>query len=165
MKILDRRAIIIALVGLLINAIPIIGFPCFIITFNLLVMSRIRAFQNRLSGCVGKVLFTFMKVLFMLIIVLLSSIIPFVGLLIYLPYGIYYLYSRKAFLKATGSNNNFVIAPSGVVIPKLPPNIQNAAPNGQNAASIIPKAAPIIPKAAPNGQNAASEKNDKDRNV
>ena len=33
---LDRRVIVIALVGLLVNGIPIIGFPCFLISFNTL---------------------------------------------------------------------------------------------------------------------------------
>ena len=98
---LDRRVIVIALVGLLVNGIPIIGFPCFLISFNTLVMSRLRAFLNPLPGCMGKLLFTFLKVLFMLIVVLVSSIIPFAGLLMYVPYGIYYLHNRKAFLKAT----------------------------------------------------------------
>lgn len=100
-EILDRRVAVIGLIGLLINGIPIIGFPCFLISFNVLVMSRIRAFLNPLPGCMGKLLFTFMKVLFMLIVVLVSSIIPFAGLLMYVPYGIYYLHNRKAFLKAT----------------------------------------------------------------
>ncbi len=99
--ILDRRVSVIALVGLLINGIPIIGFPCFLISFNLLAMSPLRAFLNPLPGCMGKLLFTFLKVLFMLIVVLVSSIIPFAGLLMYVPYGIYYLHNRKAFLKAT----------------------------------------------------------------
>ncbi len=100
-EILDRRVTVIGLIGLLVNGIPIIGFPCFLISFNALVMSRLRAFMNPLPGCMGKLLFTFMKVLFMLIVVLVSSIIPFAGLLMYVPYGIYYLYYRKAFLKAT----------------------------------------------------------------
>ena len=114
LRVLDRRAIVIGVIGLFLNAIPLIGFPCFVITFNALVMSRLRAFLNRLSGCMGKMLFTFLRVLFMLIIMLLSSIIPFVGLLIYLPYGIYYLYNRRAFLKATASNNDSQIASSGI---------------------------------------------------
>ena len=101
--ILDRRVIIIALVGLLINGVPIIGFPCFLISFNVLAMSPLRAFLNPLRGCMGKLLFTFLKVLFMLIIVLVSSIIPFAGLLMYLPYAIYYLHNRKAFLRATAA--------------------------------------------------------------
>ena len=99
--ILDRRVSVIALAGLLVNGIPIIGFPCFLISFNALVMSPLRAFLNPLPGCMGKLLFTFLKVLFMLIVVLVSSIIPFAGLLMYVPYGIYYLHNRKAFLKAT----------------------------------------------------------------
>ncbi len=102
-KILDRRAIVIALIGLLVNGVPIIGFPCFIISFNILVMSPLRAFLNPLSGCMGRLVFTFFKVLFMLIIVLFSTIIPFVGVLMYVPYGIYYLHNRKAFLKATAA--------------------------------------------------------------
>lgn len=97
---LDRRVSVIALVGILINGIPIIGFPCFLISFNALVMSPLRAFLNPLPGCMGKLLFTFLKVLFMLIVVLVSSLIPFAGLLMYIPYGIYYLHSRKAFLRA-----------------------------------------------------------------
>ena len=100
-RILDHRAIVIGLVGVLLNAIPIIGFPCFLISFNLLVNSRLRAFLNPLQGCMGKLFFTFLKVLFMFIIVLVSSVIPFAGLLVYVPYGIYYIYSRKSFLKAT----------------------------------------------------------------
>ena len=99
--ILDRRVSIIALLGLLVNGIPIIGFPCFLISFNAFVMAPLRAFLNPLPGCMGKLLFTFLKVLFMLIVVLVSSIIPFAGLLMYVPYGIYYLHNRKAFLKAT----------------------------------------------------------------
>ena len=100
-EILDRRAIIIGLIGVFLNAIPIIGFPSFLISFNLLVKSRLRAFLNPLQGCMGKLIFTFLKVLFILIVVLVSSVIPFAGLLVYVPYSIYYLYNRKAFLKAT----------------------------------------------------------------
>ena len=99
--ILDRRVTVIGLVGLLVNGIPIIGFPSFLIAFNALVMAPLRAFLNPLPGCMGKLLFTFLKVLFMLIVVLVSSIIPFAGLLMYVPYGIYYLHNRKAFLKVT----------------------------------------------------------------
>ncbi len=100
-RILDHRAIVIGLVGVFLNAIPIIGFPCFLITFNVLVMTRLRAFLNHLPGCMGKLLFTFLKVMFMLIVVLVSSIIPFAGLLMYVPYCIFYLYNRKSFLKET----------------------------------------------------------------
>ncbi len=100
---LDRRVLIIALFGLLLNGVPIIGFPCFLIAFNILALSPLRAFLNPLRGCLGKFLFTFLKVLFMLIIVLVGSIIPFAGLLVYIPYGIYYLHNRNAFLRETNA--------------------------------------------------------------
>ena len=98
---LDRRAIVIALVGLLVNGIPIIGFVTFYIAFNALVMSPLRAFLNPLRGCIGKLLFTSLKILFVLLIALLSAVIPFAGLLVYIPYVFYYLHNRKAFLNAT----------------------------------------------------------------
>ncbi len=98
---LDRRAIVIALVGLLVNGIPIIGFVTFYIAFNALVMSPLRAFLNPLRACIGKLLFTSLKILFVLLIALLSAVIPFAGLLVYIPYVFYYLHNRKAFLNAT----------------------------------------------------------------
>ncbi len=98
---LDRRAVIIAIVGLLVNGVPIIGFPLFLISFSVFALSPLRAFLNPFSGCAGKLLFTFLKVLFMLIIALVSAVIPFAGLLVYLPYGLYYLHIRKSFIKQT----------------------------------------------------------------
>ncbi len=98
---IDRRVIIIALLGLLVNGVPIIGFPLFLISFSVFALSPLRAFLNPFRGCLGKLFFTFMKILFLLISVLISAVIPFAGLLVYLPYGLYYLHCRKAFLKET----------------------------------------------------------------
>lgn len=100
---LDRRVLVIALVGLLSNAIPVVGFLWFLISFNVFAMSPLRAFLNPVRGCIGKLLFTFLKILFMLIIMLISAVVPFAGLLAYVPYGLYYLHSRSVFLKATAT--------------------------------------------------------------
>ncbi len=94
---LDQRALVVALVGLVLNGIPIIGFPCFLIAFSALVMAPLRAFLNPIHGCFGKMFFTFLKVLFTLVVVLFAAAIPFAGLLLYIPYGLYYLHCRNAF--------------------------------------------------------------------
>ena len=101
LKRLDHRAIIIALVGLLVNGVPIIGFPLFIISFSVFAMTPLRAFLSPFRGCLSKIFFLFLKIFFLLLVALLSIVIPFAGLLSYVPYGLYYLHSRKLFLETT----------------------------------------------------------------
>ena len=108
---LDQRAIAVALVGLLLNGIPIIGFPCFFIVFSALVMAPLRAFLNPIHGCFGKMVFTFLKILLALVAVLFASVIPFGGLLLYIPYGLYYLHCRNAFQSGLRKTSASSISP------------------------------------------------------
>lgn len=87
LKAVRVRAMVIFGLGVLLSAIPVLGYLATVIALNLLVFSVIALYENRTKQFVFRLLMRFMKLTIFLVSILFSGI-PFVGVVLLLPYAI-----------------------------------------------------------------------------
>lgn len=84
------RAIVIFGLGVLLSGIPVFGYLVTVIALNLHVFSVIALYEGRSKRIVFRLLMRFMKLTLFLVSILVSGI-PFVGIVLLLPYAISFL--------------------------------------------------------------------------
>ena len=89
-----KRAIAIFVVGGVLSSIPVVGYLVTVIALNLFVFSVLALYEKRSSRFLLKMLLRFLKLLVFLVAIVFSSI-PFLGILLLVPYLISYLIREK----------------------------------------------------------------------
>ena len=98
-KALNIRATVIFVLGALLSFFPVFGYLAAVIALNLFVFGVIALYEKSSTRIIAKILLRFMKLTLFLIALLFSSI-PFLGIVLLLPYLASYLI-RIAKLKRT----------------------------------------------------------------
>ena len=94
---LDTRFAVISVCGCFASAVPVLGFVLTVVLVNFTVLRILRSYDGRLGRLMGRLLFKVLKWSVLLVAILCSSV-PFVGVLLLLPYAGAYFMARKRFL-------------------------------------------------------------------
>lgn len=94
LKAVRVRAMVIFGLGVLLSAIPVFGYLLTVIALNLLVFSVIALYESRTKRFVLRLFMRFMKLTIFLVSILFSGI-PFVGIVLLLPYAISFMIRIK----------------------------------------------------------------------
>ena len=100
---LDGRVIAATLVGIVLSVVPVFGFLIVAAAMNIMAISVLRSYESRLGRITGKVFFKVVKWTLIICAVALSTV-PFVGIMLLMPYLAYYLRLRSRFLAAASRN-------------------------------------------------------------
>lgn len=100
---LDGRVIAATLAGVLLSAVPVLGFLIMAVTMNIMAIGVLRSYESCLGRIAGKMFFKVVKWTLVICAVVLSSV-PFVGIVLVAPYLAYYLRLRGRFLAAAPRN-------------------------------------------------------------
>lgn len=95
---LDIRMGIGVAFGIFSSAIPIVGFVLTVVFLNFCVLRVFRAYESRGARIIGRIIFKFFKWSVLIVGIVFSSI-PFIGILFLLPYICSYLRGRGRFLR------------------------------------------------------------------
>ena len=99
---LDTRVIVATLVGVFLSAVPIVGFVVAVFMLNLMAIGVIQLYEDRFGRIVSRFIFKVVKWTLLLLAIVLSFL-PFVGILLLVPYVVRYMWLRKRFLAGTGT--------------------------------------------------------------
>lgn len=97
-RMLDHRMMLCGILALVLSWVPWIGFFLPIVLMNVFAIRILRAYESKWSRAFGNFFVAVVKMTFLLIVLICSSI-PFVGLLALVPYFFSYLLRRRRFLK------------------------------------------------------------------
>ena len=86
----QTRAIVIFALGAFLSSVPVLGYLATVIALNLFVFSVIAMYEKRSHRILVKILMRFIKVTLFLLALLFSSI-PFMGILLLVPYLVSYM--------------------------------------------------------------------------
>ena len=84
------RAIVIFLLGILLSAVPVFGYVATVLALNLFVFGVFSLYEKRSTRIFAKIAMRFIKLTIFLIAVVFSSI-PFVGVVLLVPYMVSYV--------------------------------------------------------------------------
>lgn len=90
LKAVQNRAIVIFILGVCLSVIPVFGYLVTVIALNLFVFGVIALYEKPAHRILVKIVMRFIKLTLFLVAVLFSSI-PFMGVLLLLPYLVSYL--------------------------------------------------------------------------
>ena len=85
-----NRAIAIFALGVLLNVVPVFGYLVTVVALNLFVFGVIALYEKSSYRILVKIVMRFIKLTIFLFAILFSSI-PFMGILLLLPYVVSYL--------------------------------------------------------------------------
>mgnify|MGYP003329076712 CR=1 FL=1 len=94
LKAVRMRAVVIFGLGVLLSAVPVFGFLATVIALNLFVFSVLALYESRSRRIFFRFVMRFIKLTIFLVAILFSSI-PFVGIVLLLPYVISFLIRTK----------------------------------------------------------------------
>lgn len=94
LKAVRVRAAVIFGLGVLLSAVPVLGYLATVIALNLFVFSVIALYESRSRRIVFRLVMRFVKLTIFLIAILFSSI-PFMGIILLLPYVMSFLIRTK----------------------------------------------------------------------
>ena len=94
LKTVRMRAVVIFGLGVLLSAVPVFGYLATVIALNLFVFSVIALYESRSRRIVFRLVMRFVKLTIFLIAILFSSI-PFMGIILLLPYVMSFLIRTK----------------------------------------------------------------------
>ena len=81
---------------------PIVGFVVAVFMLNLMAIGVIQLYEDRFGRIVSRFIFKVVKWTLLLLAIVLSFL-PFVGILLLVPYVVRYMWLRKRFLAGTGT--------------------------------------------------------------
>ena len=87
------------LVGVVLSAVPVLGFLVSVAVMNLMAIQVLRSYESRLGRIVGRMLFRVVKWTLIILAIVVSAV-PFAGIVFLVPYLLYYLRLRGRFLAA-----------------------------------------------------------------
>ena len=90
LKRVRMRAIVIFVIGVLASGIPVIGYLATVIALNLFVFGVLSLYEKRLTRFFVRFIMRFIKLTLLLFAIMFSAI-PFMGVLLLLPYAVSYL--------------------------------------------------------------------------
>lgn len=90
LKIVRVRAVVIFGLGVVLSAIPVLGYLATVVALNLLVFSVLALYEGRSQRIVFRLVARFVKLTVFLVAILFSSI-PFMGVILLLPHVVSYL--------------------------------------------------------------------------
>ena len=99
---LDTLVIGATLAGVFLSAVPIVGFVVAVFMLNLMAIGVIQLYEDRFGRIVSRFIFKVVKWTLLLLAIVLSFL-PFVGILLLVPYVVRYMWLRKRFLAGTGT--------------------------------------------------------------
>ena len=99
---LDTLVIGATLAGVFLSAVPIVGFVVAVFMLNLMAIGVIQLYEDRSGRIVSRFIFKVVKWTLLLLAIVLSFL-PFVGILLLVPYVVRYMWLRKRFLAGTGT--------------------------------------------------------------
>ena len=94
LKAVRTRAIVIFVLGVFLSSVPVLGYLATVIALNLFVFSVIAMYEKRSYRILVKILMRFIK-LTLFLFALLFSTIPFMGIILLLPYVVSYLIRER----------------------------------------------------------------------
>ncbi len=104
LKAVRNRAVVIFVLGVFLSAIPVFGYLVTVVALNLLVFGVIVLYEKSSYRRMVKIIMRFIKLTLFLVSVLFSGI-PFMGVLLLLPYMVSYLL-RVNKLKGRGKSGH-----------------------------------------------------------
>lgn len=90
LKDVRTRAIVIFTLGVLLSSVPVFGYLVTVIALNLFVFSVLSLYEKRSSRIIARIVMRFIKLTLFLIAIVFSSI-PFLGIVMLLPYVVSYV--------------------------------------------------------------------------
>ena len=94
LKAVRVRAVVIFGIGVLLSAVPVLGYLSTVIALNLFVFSVIAMYEDRSRRILYRIVLRFVKLTIFLVSILFSSI-PFMGIILLLPYVVSFLIRTK----------------------------------------------------------------------
>ena len=99
---LDTLVIGATLAGVFLSAVPIVGFVVAVFMLNLMAIGVIQLYEDRFGRIVSRFIFKVVKWTLLLLAIVLSFL-PFMGIMLLVPYVVRYMWLRKRFLAGTGT--------------------------------------------------------------
>ena len=99
---LDTCATVATLVGVFLSAVPLVGFVVAIFMINSMAIGVIQLYEDRFGRIVSHFIFKIVKWTLLLLAIVLSFL-PFMGILLLVPYVVRYMWLRNRFLAGTGT--------------------------------------------------------------
>ena len=99
---LDTCATVATLVGVFLSAVPLVGFLVAIFMINIMAIGVIQLYEDRFGRIVSHFIFKIVKWTLLLLAIVLSFL-PFMGILLLVPYVVRYMWLRNRFLAGTGT--------------------------------------------------------------
>ena len=99
---LDTHVIGATLAGVFLSAVPIVGFVVAVFALNLMAIGVIQLYEDRFGRIVSRFIFKVVKWTLLLLAIVLSFL-PFMGILLLVPYVVRYMWLRKRFLAGAGT--------------------------------------------------------------
>ena len=94
---LDARVIVATIAGVFLSPVPIVGFVLAVCAINIMAINVIQPYEDRFGRILSRFVFKVVNwTLFLFAVVL--SFLPFMGVLLLVPYAVRYLWLRKRFL-------------------------------------------------------------------
>ena len=94
---LDSCVIVATITGIVLCAVPVLGFLVSVAWMNLLAIRILRSYESRLGRFIVRLVFRIVKWT-MIIFAVVFSAVPFAGIAFIVPYLVYYLWLRRRFL-------------------------------------------------------------------
>ena len=95
------RAIVIFVAGVLVSAVPVVGYLATVIALNLFVFSVLVLYEKRSARILARLVLRFVKLTLLLVALVFSSI-PFMGVLLLVPYLVSCLMRMRRIGNGTG---------------------------------------------------------------
>lgn len=92
------RAIVIFIAGVLVSAIPVIGYLATVIALNLFVFSVLSLYEKRSTRILVRIVLRFIKLTLLLVAVVFSGV-PFLGIVFLVPYWVVYQMRMRRFCR------------------------------------------------------------------